>query len=265
MWLVAKVSTKKISTVVEAHDYRQSHIAKKSGFSSMLYSFQIVILHTSKGALLKILVSHEYLHSVTALYVELLFIRCLCIDTACRSLPSMSNNGTAGVVAHTWISTFGRRFGRRFSDDIVTGAIVCSRVTYSICRYDNNNKSKRGYSYEDIRENICCDFKRNNILDRCYRDEERNTPRPYAPGPLYPPVFSPHPLPLCLPSPTSFATYLRVLPLIVRGYHRLRFHTLPVSNIFATSLVTRRPLLCAHMHEPHEGWDECQERRMVDC
>jgi transposase InsO family protein len=29
---------------------------------------------------------------------------------------------------------------------IVTGAIVCSRVTYSICRYDNNTKSKRGYS-----------------------------------------------------------------------------------------------------------------------
>jgi hypothetical protein len=40
----------------------------------------------------------------------------------------------------------------------VTGAIVCSRVTYSICRYDSNNKSKIGYSYEDIRENICCDF-----------------------------------------------------------------------------------------------------------
>jgi hypothetical protein len=64
----------------------------------MLYSFQIVILH--KGALLKILVSHEYLHSVTALYVEVRFIRCLCIDTACRSFPRMSNNGTAGVVAH---------------------------------------------------------------------------------------------------------------------------------------------------------------------
>jgi hypothetical protein len=57
--------------------------------------FQIVILH--KGALLKILVSHEYLLSVIALYVELLFIRCLCIDTACLSFPSMSNNGTAGV------------------------------------------------------------------------------------------------------------------------------------------------------------------------
>jgi hypothetical protein len=131
------------------------------------------------------------------------------------------------------------RLPGRFSPG-VTGAIVCSRVTYSICRYNNNNKNKRGYSYEDIRENICCDFKRNNILDRCYRDEERNTPRPYAP--LYPPVFSPHLLPLCLPSPTSFATYLLVLPLIVRGYHRLRFRTLPVSNIFATSLVTRRPL-----------------------
>jgi hypothetical protein len=62
----------------------------------MLYSFQIGILH--KGALLKILGSHEYLHSVIALYVELLFIRCLCIDTACRSL--------------------GRRFGIRFSDDV---------------------------------------------------------------------------------------------------------------------------------------------------
>jgi hypothetical protein len=91
---VAKGSTKKISRVVEAHDYRQSHIAKKSGFSSMPYSFQIVILH--KGALLKILVSHEYLHSVTALYVEVRFIRCLCIDTACRSF-----------------------FGIRFSDDVL--------------------------------------------------------------------------------------------------------------------------------------------------
>jgi hypothetical protein len=29
----------------------------------------------------------------------------------------------------------------------VTGAIVCSRVTYSICRYDSNNRSRRGYSY----------------------------------------------------------------------------------------------------------------------
>jgi hypothetical protein len=55
----------------------------------MLYSFQIVILH--KGALLKILVSHEYLLSVIALYVELLFIRCLCIDTACRSFPSTAH------------------------------------------------------------------------------------------------------------------------------------------------------------------------------
>jgi hypothetical protein len=65
----------------------------------MLYSFQIVILH--KGALLKILVSHEYLLSVIALYVELLFIRCLYVDTACRSFPSMSNGGSAEDVAHT--------------------------------------------------------------------------------------------------------------------------------------------------------------------
>jgi hypothetical protein len=36
----------------------------------------------------------------------------------------------------------------------VTGAIVCSRVTYSICRYDSNNRSRKGYSYEDFRENI---------------------------------------------------------------------------------------------------------------
>jgi hypothetical protein len=91
----------------------------------------------------------------------------------------------------------------------VTGAIVCSRVTYSICRYDNNNKSKRGYSQEDIRENICCDFKRNNILDRCYRDEEGNTRGPYAPYIHRLSVFLfPLATALSFSSPTSFSSSL---------------------------------------------------------
>jgi hypothetical protein len=119
----------------------------------------------------------------------------------------------------------------------VTGAIVCSRITYSNSRYDGILRVEEN-NLKNNRENTC-DFKRNNILDQCYHDEERNTREPYAP--LYPPVLCPHTLPLCHPSPTSFATYLRVL-FTVRLFRRLRFRTLPVSNIFATSLVPRRPL-----------------------
>jgi hypothetical protein len=61
----------------------------------------------------------------------------------------------------------------------VTGAIVCSRVTYSNSRYYGIIRVEESSS-RDNRENIC-DFKRNNILDRCYRDEEGNTRGPCAP------------------------------------------------------------------------------------
>jgi uncharacterized membrane protein len=52
----------------------------------MLHSLQIDI---SRGAaLLKILLKHQYLHVVTALYVELPFVLCLCTDTACFTFQS---------------------------------------------------------------------------------------------------------------------------------------------------------------------------------
>jgi hypothetical protein len=121
----------------------------------------------------------------------------------------------------------------------VTGAIGCSRVTYSICRYDSNNRSKRGYSYENIRENICCDFKRNNILDRCYRDEEGNTRGPYAPYIHRLSVFPSPPLATVLSfhSSTSFSSS----PLFGVRFFRSLARLLSI-NIFATSLVLRRPL-----------------------
>jgi hypothetical protein len=46
----------------------------------MLYSLQIDM--SRKTALLKMLLKHQYLHVVIALYVELPFILCLCTDTA---------------------------------------------------------------------------------------------------------------------------------------------------------------------------------------
>jgi hypothetical protein len=66
----------------------------------MLYSFEIVILH--KAALLKILVSHEYLHSGIALYVELLFILCLCSQLGGSTLTT----ATYLHVATRWLNPY---------------------------------------------------------------------------------------------------------------------------------------------------------------
>jgi hypothetical protein len=73
-------------------------------------------------------------------------------------------------------------------------------------RRDTEARLQQGYVY--TREDICCDFQRNNISDRCYRDEEEaNTRGPCAPYIQRPPVFfSPLATALSFRSPTSFSS-----------------------------------------------------------
>jgi hypothetical protein len=66
------------------------------------------------------------------------------IDGAISSAPSPHpDKETDPIGIHgKWIATLPDHTMLLY----VTGAIVCSSVTYSICRYDSNNRSRRGYS-----------------------------------------------------------------------------------------------------------------------
>jgi hypothetical protein len=124
----------------------------------------------------------------------------------------------------------------------VMGAIVCSRVTYSNSRYDGIIRVEES-SLRDNRENIC-DFKRNNILDRCYRDEEGNTRGPYAPYIHRLSAFPSSPLATALSFPFLNvilfipAFQCKILPLAcAASFHRmiatrLRFLALSSSSIY---------------------------------
>jgi hypothetical protein len=126
----------------------------------------------------------------------------------------------------------------------VTGAIVCSRVTYSNSRYDGIIRVEES-SLRDNRENIC-DFKRNNILDRCYRDEEGNTRGPYAPYIHRLSAFPSSPLATALSFP-----FLNVILFIPDFQHKIlplacaaslhRMIALPCASLrFSSSIYSRR-------------------------